>query len=291
MKCKFIQIGIVITVLTFVSISCIERTLDPFEDSAGFFSVYGSLNIDEQTHYIRVNDVRTPVRSKDQGVLDVAVTFENIENGNLLTLRDSVIEFSSFITHNFILDQELEPETQYLLTVQNNKGALTSSSFNTPGITEFDMEPKRLIGCETEITFMFKNVKYPEHVQMEVGFLRGEKIRWAKVRLVGQLKHRENADEMYMKLSPRNLLVEVFPPDPFPRTNPRFVIPEVQCGDLESDKVHIRYKHFGPEWDIFRPGWFPVDPLEWQDVEGGLGFLGAYREGSATFTLNLPEDD
>ena len=272
---------------------CIERNLNPFEEGAGFYSVYGSLNMDSDTHYIRINDVQTPVRSDTHKNPDVTVFFENLETGNSLTLRDSIIDFSGFITHNYILEQNLEPRTLYSLIVQNEDGHAVNSSLTTPGVTELSIVPNEKVLCLQQIEFTFHNVKYPEHVQMEVGFLRGGGIQWSKIGLVDSLRHRDGTDEMFVVMSPRNLLVEVFPPHPFPGSvNPRSVAPAVRChSDNIGDTVHIRYKHFGPEWDIFRPGWFPVDPLEWQDVEGGLGFLGAYREGSATFTLNLPEDD
>ncbi len=272
---------------------CIERNLNPFEEGAGIYSVYGSLNMGSDTHYIRINDVQTPVRSDTHKNSDITVFFENLETGSSLTLRDSIIDFSGFITHNYILEKNLEPRTRYSLSVQNEEGRTVNSSVTTPGITNLSIIPNDNVTCLQQIEFTFHNVKYPEHVQMEVGFHRGGGIQWSKIGLVDNLRHKKDTDEMQVVMRPKDLLVEVFPPSPFPGSiDPRSVAPAVRChADNIGNTVHIRYTHFGPEWDIFRPGWFPNDPLSWQDVEGGLGFVGAFREGSATFTLNLPEDD
>lgn len=123
---------------------------------------------------------------------------------------------------------------------------------------------------------------------MKVGFHHGGEIHWSEIGLVSQLKRNENADEMVVTLSPRNLLVDVFPPSRIiSTTDPRNIMPTVLCHQLDSNKVQIRYTHYGPEWDIYSPGFFPIDPLEWQDVEGGLGFLGAFRRDSITFTIQF----
>ena len=123
---------------------------------------------------------------------------------------------------------------------------------------------------------------------MEVGLQHGGEIHWAEIGLVGQLEHRKDTNEMVVSMSPQNFLVEVFPPRNLrPGIDPRNITTYVNCNNLSSTIIRIRYKHLSKEWDIFRPGWFPADPLQWQDVENGLGFLGAFRQDSTSFTIQL----
>lgn len=58
-----------------------------------------------------------------------------------------------------------------------------------------------------------------------------------------------------------------------------------ECG-IRAQLVRIRYLHFGPEWDSINQECGPLNPLESLDIEGGLGFLGAYRTDSYTYEIN-----
>lgn len=270
--------------------SCIERNIDPFEENASNYSIYGAMNMSDSIHYIRINNVRTHVRAESKRNFDGIVTFQDLDSGQSLQLKDTTKDFSGYFTHNFILEESLEFSHSYQLTVEGTEGNHASSTVHTPGITSVSIIPNEGADCEQQIEFTFENIYYPEHVRMEVGFERNHKIQWSEIGLVAQLEHRREYNEMRVSMSPRNLMVEVFPPDPFPSAqNPRNILPAIQCNsdNLSSEIVHMRYTHYGPEWDIFSSGYFPVDPLEWQDVEGGLGFLGAFQRDSTTFTIQL----
>lgn len=244
--------------------------------------------MDENTHYIRINNIQTPVRDESKKTFNGTVTFKDLQSGLSISLRDSTVDFSGFITHNFVLEENLKLKHRYQFIVEGQDGTIVTSNVTAPGLTEVSITPNAKVLCEQQVEFIFKNVEKPEHVRMEVGFQLGGKIQWAEIGLVDKLKHREDSDEMSVTLSPRNLLVDVFPPPIIiSTTNPRNIMPTILCHQLDSNMVHIRYTHYGPEWDVYSPGYFPIDPLEWQDVEGGLGFLGAFRQDSTTFTIQL----
>ena len=289
MNCFVAKYGFLLLLFLFVSqliTNCSDRNIAPFEEDAGFYSVYGALNMDDSTHYIRVNNVQTPVIDEMKEGFNGTVLLLKPENGFQTELRDTIVNFSGFVTHNFMIEEPLEPAVQYLLIVESPLGNRSTTTVTTPAQTKVVIHPSDNVRCETQINFTFKNVSIPEHIRMEVGFNLGGEIHWSEIGFVDQLKHQSGSDEMFVRLSPRNLLVEVFPPSGVPSTrDPRTVMPIFTCSDLDSNIAHIRYTHFGPEWDIYSPGFFPIDPLEWQDVEGGLGFLGAFREGSTTFTI------
>lgn len=273
--------------------ACDERSISPLEESSGTFSIYGALSLDQSTNYIRVRDLTVPFLSDSARSLDATITLEDLQNGNTATLRDSVVNFGGNFTHNFVVDQQLEPNRSYRLRIEASNGTTVTSTATTPAITEVELSTTPspggniLIDCTAQNTFSYRNVVDPESIRMEVGFEYQGQVHWAEVGKVAQLEHRDDSDVMEVRMSPRNLLVEVFPPPGIdnPAINPRFLSPTVDCDQLDSNVVRIRYDHFGPEWDNINRARGPLDPLESLDVEGGLGFLGAYRSGSYTFQI------
>lgn len=291
--------GIAFLLIAFVVSGCDERSISPLEESSGTYSVYGALSIDQTPNYIRIRDLTVPFLSDSARTLDAEVTFEDLQEGTTTTLRDSVVNFGGNYTHNFIVDQQLEPDRSYQLTVERSDGTTVTSMATTPEITEVVLsETPRpngdvVLGCTVQMTFSYRNVVEPESIRMEVGFQYQGQVHWAEVGKVAQLEHKEGADEMFVRMSPRNLLVEVFPPPGIdnPSINPRFLSPTVNCNQLDTNMVRIRYDHFGPEWDNINRERGPINPLESMDVEGGLGFLGAFRSGSFNFFIGVVEEN
>lgn len=283
--------GIAFLLIALVISGCDERSISPLEESSGTYSVYGALSIDQNRNFIRVRDLTVPFLSDSARNIDAEVTLEDLQEGTSTTLEDSVINFGGNYTHNFIVDQQLEPDRSYQLTVERSDGTTVTSMATTPGITEVELDRPTMpngrieVGCTVQITFTYSNVVEPERIRMEVGFQYQGDVHWAEVGKVAQLEHKAGVDEMFVRMSIRNLLVEVFPPPGIdnPALNPRFLSPTVNCNQLGDDEVRIRYDHFGPEWDNINRERGPVNPLESVDVEGGLGFLGAYRSGSFSF--------
>lgn len=270
---------------------CDERSISPLEESGGVYSVYGALSLDESTNYIRIRDLSIPFLSDSAKNLDAEVVFEDLQAGTSTMLDDTVVNFSGNYAHNFILDQELEPESTYRLTVNRSDGESVTSLATTPAITDVSMSVSDTpdpIDCSVSITFTYANVKDIEDIRMEIGFSYQGGVHWSEIGKVDQLRHRDNADEMYLTLNTQQLMVEVFPPPAIdnPGINPLFLLPTVRCNQLDSGTVRIRYLHFGPEWDSINQERGPLNPLESLDIEGGLGFLGAYRTDSYTYEIN-----
>lgn len=293
-KSNHIYLCIIFAVVIIVTTGCEDRTIHPFEEGTNAYSVYGALEVTNPPNYIRVKDLRVPFLSESAKTLDANVTFENLQEGTSTELRDTVVNFSGNYTHNFIVEQQLEPDNTYKLTIEGSEGETVTSTATTPAITDVELYIGEVpvtedeeVACEQELTFTYKNVSEPEYISMDIGFKHNGRYHWSEIGKVDQLKHANNADEMFLKLSPRQLLVEVFPPSGIdnPGTDPRFLNPTVQCDELDSKEVRVQYKHFGPEWDRIKEEVGPTDPTESPDVEDGLGFLGAYREGSFTFDI------
>jgi hypothetical protein len=284
--------------------SCDDRTINPYEDEEGVFSIYGALDVDENRHVVRVRNLLEPFQPSSEFPINATVTFSNLQTGASTVLDDSIVQFSAGKVHNYILHEDLQSDTRYQLTVERSDGILAQTSITTPAETEVSYVPDKIYTCEEPIYFRFDNVKSPEIIRMDVGVLYQGQERWARIRIVGEYKYDPRLDMIILFMRPRNLLVEIFPPDILnPYANLYNIRPRVSCNQLDREFFMFRYYHFGPEWSVgqsieygpdksgdveyntitvpFRNP-LPID-VESGDIVNGLGFLGAYRTGTFSF--------
>lgn len=274
-------------------VTACDRTVDPFEDDQGIYSVYGALEVGEQPNIIRVRNLLEPFRADSTFPFDATVTFTDLQTGETTQLRDTVVNFEVGRTYNFILEEELELDSQYQITVERSDGEeVTTSIATTPGLAEVSYAPFQFIYCETQIDFRFHNVKQSELVQMEIGATYQGDVHWAEMNLVGEIEYDPQLDVHTVEMSPRNLLVEVFTPvlPDNPYYDPYTLFPTVTCNELDNSTIMIRYKHFGPEWQTGRPIEEGEIDTDSGDVENGLGFFGAYRTDTLSFEISDPEE-
>lgn len=272
---------------------CEDRNISPFEENSSTYSIYGAMELDTIPNYIRVKDVTIPFLSDSAKNIDAKVTFEDLHEGTSTVLRDTVVNFSGNYTHNFIVEQQLKPDNTYKLTVEGPDGETATSTATTPSVTEVELSigdqelPEDFeVPCRQEMTFTYKNVPEPESIRMDIGFKYAGKYQWAEVGFVDQLRHADDSDEMFLTLSPHQLLIEVFPPPgSIEGRDPRYLNPSVSCRQLDSKEVRVQYFHFGPEWESVNKETGPTDPTKSPDIEDGLGFLGAYHTGEYSFEI------
>lgn len=272
----------------FLLVGCQDPSIDPFEEDKGIFSVYGTLEVGESTHVIRIKDLSVPFESDKDLTFNGEVIFEDLSEGVTKSLEDSLVRFGQNVTHNFILDHEIKHRGEYRITVEREDGQIVESNATAPRKTIAEADPAENVECEDQINFTYSNVPEPEQVIMEVGFLYDDRMRWSEIGIVAQLQ-RTDAEELSVEMSPRNLLVEVFTPSLEDETGrpipPRLLMPTVSCHELQSNTVYIRYMHLGEEWKRIHPI-RPPEPTEVGDVINGLGFMGSFYRNTITFSLD-----
>lgn len=280
-----------VLILSGVLFSGCDRSINPFEDDQGVYSVYGALEVGKPQNIVRIRDLTEPFYNDSSFDFNATVTFTDLETGESTQLRDSVVTFSGNKSHNFILEEDLELDKQYQITVERPDGVSASSIASTPSLTKANYQPESSIFCETKIRFRFYNVDPPEYVQMEIGAEYQGEIHWSLMDLVGDIEYNSGTDAMEVYMSPRNLLVEIFTPvlPDNPYFDPYLLFPTVTCRQLDTDEIFIRYYHYGKEWSNGKPFEFGQIDTESGDVENGLGFFGAYRVD--TFTIPLSEEE
>lgn len=272
--------------------SACERSVNPFEDNQGIFSIYGALEVGEEQNIIRVRNLLEPFQADSSFPFDATVTFTDLQSGTTTQLRDTVVTYEVGQTHNFILEEELELDSQYQITVERSDGEQVTSIATTPGLTEVSFAPFQFITCETQIDFRFHNVKQSELVQMEIGATYQGDVHWAEMDLVGDIEYDPQLEVHRVEMSPRNLLVEVFTPvlPDNPYYDPYTLFPTVGCDELDNNTIMIRYKHFGPEWQTGRPIEDGEIDTDSGVIENGLGFFGAYRMDTFSFDISEPQE-
>lgn len=279
--------------IAFAGIISCERSVNPFEDNQGIYSVYGALEVGKDQNIIRVRNLLEPFGTDSTTTFDATVSFTDLASGETTQLRDSVVSYEVGRTHNFILEQNIELNSQYRITVERSDGAQTTGLATTPGLTEATFAPGQFIACETQMDFRFYNVKPSELVQMEIGATYEGELHWAEMDLVGQIEYDPQLDVHRVQMSPRNLLVEVFTPvlPDNPYFDPYTLFPTVNCAELDNNTIMIRYKHYGPEWQTGRPLEDGSIDTDSGLIENGLGFFGAYRTDTFSFEITPPEEE
>jgi len=272
--------------------ACEDRSIDPFEKDGGKFSVYGVLDMNKETNFIRIKDLSKEFEPGINKELNAQVILENLNNGNKVQLRDSVIKLSGFYTHNFVFEEQIEPESIYELSIESSDGRSLKTLAFTPQITEAVVIPDANVQCFRFVEFTFKNVVRPERIRMEVGFFFQGQIVWGDIGKLVELRYDiEGKDEMFVQARPKDLLIEVFPPPGLgdPRVDQNNLQPVFLCNTLDSPYALVRYTHLSREWENFKldteTGQF--DPTQSIDVPGGLGFFGAVFQDTTCFFMSM----
>ena len=289
---KLYSCSLIVLLLVTMFVSCNNQDFDPFEEETRAFSIYGLLRAGESPTYIRVKDLREPFLTT-QGERDYTVLFEDLETGKVSTLQDSIYDFSGSYTRNFIINEQIEEDRLYRVTVTSVDGVISQSEAKTPMNTEVVLSPSLYsYVCDNFIEMTFKNVVDPESIDLEFTLIDGNVVHKAALNFFkDQFKRSAETNELELLMRPRDLLLELFGEYKGSNAfNPYDKFPDVYCKDkswdmyiIASGTVTVRYTHLSREWaNAARFGGL-ID-IESGDVENGLGFFGGIHEGSFTIT-------
>lgn len=253
-----------------------DTTLEPFAENNGAYSVRGVLTLTQDTHYIRVKNLNQPI-SEDAPELDATVTLENLTTGLTETLEDSVVLFEGVATHNFRVDQSIEPSADYRLTVERSDGVTTQATATTPPFTEVDVAPETTaVACDQEIILDFPNVPTPRLLRLRAA------IEWEGIPYWRSIDITTRSDGTPTAfVSAASVIADVVPAPTLETLGGA----SQYCTILSDDTLPIAYTHFGPDWpaDSVR-----ADPLA-SDVENGLGLFGAMHRDTLYKTVYVPD--
>lgn len=94
------------------------------------YSLFGTLNVGADTQVVRVDP---HIDTLDSPSLDATVVLKNLETGNEVTLRDSIITIGDERLHNFWTRTPIQPSTSYEVSVRREGGrSVTTATTTTP---------------------------------------------------------------------------------------------------------------------------------------------------------------
>lgn len=133
---------LIIIVLAGNFFSSCDNNLKVLDEETGLYSIYGNLDLDEEINYIRVRDLNTPFSKEATELIDAEVMLENLETGGSELLQSERVEYQSMYLHNFVVNGEIQPDTEYRLSVTRSDGVVVSETLLTPTKPEAVVSPQ-----------------------------------------------------------------------------------------------------------------------------------------------------
>lgn len=267
---KISSIVLLAAILGFVAIGC-EANLAPIDRDAGLYGIYGALDLNRQTNYIRVKDLNAELTGDATDTLDAIVTLENLESGAIDTLPRTRLEFEDIYLHNFIVDNPVDPDTPYKITAERSDGAQTSIETLTPTMPEPIAEPENR-DCSTPVTVTFEPTNGSTIVLiMGIPFenLFGP-IYWATPQVLREASGESN--KITYTFTPRTQ-VDVIPGSV---TNGL----DLDCTDLDDEDFMISFSHYSP-------GFYEKIENDPFDIRASTERFGAYYRDTLSVTVDI----
>jgi hypothetical protein len=254
------------------AMSC-NNTFQPYQENDRYnFTIYGFLDANVDTQWVRVSPVREQFEQSDR-VPDMSVTLENIDTGDKKIMSTSLIEFrQGFYAVNVWSDMVVKQNHLYRLVADRADGGTSRVSvtippaFPTPRVfidIIDDEEPKYFIWID-------EGVERLADVQSR-WYVRIQTPRWYDDQLFKfSLKSRAE------QTSADSYIIQIFPDDELEA----IMNQSLGLQDPDAELIVLHHQIFvasgGPEWDM---GITLVDdliynlPEGFSNVENGVGYM------------------
>lgn len=256
-----------------------DNTLAPRSEETGSLSVYGFLTVSDDKHFVRVRDLDRPVIDDTTGELDVDVRLQNLATGNVEVLQDSVVEFDGIYTHNFWVEKDIQPKSQYRLTVEGDAGEYVQATATLPTQTDVKVTPKAP-RCTDPISVAFPNIEDVTRIRASAGFQWDNEWYWTRLSMPSPSQDIVTSFRPEISENDDEGVIESLIVDPIPDEV------DNHCSILDDGTFYIAYTHLGPNW----PAQTPIaDPLEAETVDDGIGAFGGMHRDTVSVPVDIVE--
>jgi hypothetical protein len=241
-----------------------DNSLEPLDMDAGVYSIFGTLDLNKETNYIRVRDLNVPFTAEATRELNAVVTLENPGSGTVDVLESERLEHEGVYHHNFVVNGAIQPDTEYILTVERPDGVTITLSEITPTMPEPVINSFNT-DCYTPIEVEFSptnggTIVYRIRFRFELFGTYFSAPRALR-------SNGNNQGKLSFTFTPIKKIPQLAgnPPPP----------PNTRCHHMATDNLTVFYSHYGPglyekiendPFDIMRSterfGGFYVDSLE-----------------------------
>ncbi len=245
-----------------------DNTLDPLDEEAGVFSMYGALDINEEENYIRANMLNYTIDDTSHTEFAGTMYLENLDTGDIEELRDTMIVSDGVRVFNFRTDMDIYPEHQYRAKIIGDEGGEIESVAKAPNIADFRAYPQQET-CDVPITIEVDSVKTGQLSRLEVGIYYSGQLMWTGLPL--QLQYSPDPwDHFSLRMMPRSIFLELFDMD-------------IHCHHLDSEKIYIRYHHLGDDLIVPSNG----ESADLLEAEGRFGIFYSAEHEITIDTTNV----
>ncbi len=136
---------LLITTAALLSLLACEEPFEPLQEPTRYFSMYGALDLNADTQWIRVMPIRESTFSGPEPI-DATVTLEHLGTGRTVELEDSMFRYrfpgtdpdlvDDLWMHNFWTTEPIEPESTYRIRARSSDGATSMALVETPPVPE-----------------------------------------------------------------------------------------------------------------------------------------------------------
>lgn len=152
---KLHKISIVIAFFCIATIHSCDNSLNPIDRDTGIFAFYGFLDLNQETHYIRVRDLNAPFTKEATETLDAAVSLHNLSQGTLTLLESQIREYEGVFLHTFVYNNTVIPDNKYQIIIERSDGAAVDMSITTPTRPEPHAAPLNQ-NCHMPVEFVME---------------------------------------------------------------------------------------------------------------------------------------
>ena len=250
------------------TVAC-DNTVDPLDEERGFYSIYGTLNMNAEKNYIRVRDLNVPIREGEIVDFNAEVTLQNLRSSELEVLKDTLVEFDGVYVRNFETTMPIDPEAEYEIAVENPEGVRVSATTTTPNFANAEVL-EELPNCTTSIKIDIEPIKLG-NIQAEIGFQWLGSIRWVSYspqHLPDNLPKQSQSENrtFEIRITPLSVIIQALEEERW-------------CHELDSDLFYYRFTHYGPDF-------FEDTISDKLDIPGGSGSFGAFYNKQGMFNID-----
>lgn len=132
-SCTTFFLSVLLLIVSTLSLGACDNSFDPFtETETEFFAVFGFLDVEADTQFVRVNPVR-PTLADTSRALDAVVATTNLETGQQVIWQDSLVRLDDGnLEHLFYAPMHVQPGVSYRLSVRRSDGMSTEAITTTP---------------------------------------------------------------------------------------------------------------------------------------------------------------
>ena len=139
---RFFLCALVLSLL----LSACEESVSPILESDQQFTIFGTLDMDQDTQFVRVIPIRPTLVADAGAPLDVTFTSTDLIDGQRLAWRDSTVQFADgTVGHVFYAPVRVRPGHTYRIEIQpSGSSIITSAETTVPAQPEAVIMPEVL---------------------------------------------------------------------------------------------------------------------------------------------------